>query len=426
MIDIKLLREQPERVRTALAKKKFTCDIDQVLSLDQARRQAITEAEKARAQQKMASQEMAAMAKGSAEFKEQLIRLKDLSAGVKHLESAAKQADDAFQQAFLTIPNLPDPSVPLGQTEAENEVVATWGNPDADYPYAQAHYSIPWFESRIDFARGVKVTGAGFPFYVGEMARLVRALTNFFLEQAQLNGYEEVLPPLVVNEASAVATGQLPDKEGQMYADANEGLYLIPTAEVPVTNFYRDEIFAVEQLPIYRCAYTPCFRREAGSWGAHVRGLNRLHQFDKVELVKWTAADSSMEELEKLRADVERTLQKLDLPYRVLSMCAGDIGFPHAKQYDIEVFAAGQQRWLEVSSCSNFTDFQARRAGIRYRGADGKPQPVHTLNGSGLAVPRVLAAILENHLQADGRVQVPECLQAWMRQSHIGVATSDR
>lgn len=425
MIDIKLLREQPERVRTALAKKKFTCDIDQVLSLDQARRQAITEAEKARAQQKMASQEMAAMAKGSAEFKEQLIRLKDLSAGVKHLESAAKQADDAFQQAFLTIPNLPDPSVPLGQTEAENEVVATWGNPDADYPHAQAHYSIPWFESRIDFVRGVKVTGAGFPFYVGEMARLVRALTNFFLEQAQVNGYEEVLPPLVVNEASAVATGQLPDKEGQMYADANEGLYLIPTAEVPVTNFYRDEIFAAEQLPIYRCAYTPCFRREAGSWGAHVRGLNRLHQFDKVELVKWTAADSSMEELEKLRADVERTLQKLDLPYRVLSMCAGDIGFPHAKQYDIEVFAAGQQRWLEVSSCSNFTDFQARRAGIRYRGADGKPQPVHTLNGSGLAVPRVLAAILENHLQADGRVQVPECLQAWMRQSHIGVATSD-
>lgn len=426
MIDIKLLREQPERVRTALAKKKFTCDIDQVLSLDQARRQAITEAEKARAQQKMASQEMAAMAKGSAEFKEQIIRLKDLSAGVKHLESAAKQADDAFQQAFLTIPNLPDPSVPLGQTEAENEVVATWGNPDADYPHAQAHYSIPWFESRIDFARGVKVTGAGFPFYVGEMARLVRALTNFFLEQAQLNGYEEVLPPLVVNEASAVATGQLPDKEGQMYADANEGLYLIPTAEVPVTNFYRDEIFAAAQLPIYRCAYTPCFRREAGSWGAHVRGLNRLHQFDKVELVKWTDADSSMEELEKLRADVERTLQKLNLPYRVLSMCAGDIGFPHAKQYDIEVFAAGQKRWLEVSSCSNFTDFQARRAGIRYRGADGKPQPVHTLNGSGLAVPRVLAAILENHLQADGRVQVPECLQAWMRQSHIGVATSDR
>ena len=394
-----------------------------MLELDQVRRQAITDAEKARAQQKAASQDMARMEKGSPIFIEQLSLLKKISGEVKALESAAKQADANFQQAFLSIPNLPDASVPVGQTEADNVVVATWGNPEADYPNAQAHFAIPWFESRIDFARGVKVTGAGFPFYVGEMARLVRALTNFFLDEAQANGYEEVLPPLVVNEASAIATGQLPDKEGQMYADANEGLYLIPTAEVPVTNFYRDEIFEADQLPIYRCAYTPCFRREAGSWGAHVRGLNRLHQFDKVELVKWTDATSSLEELEKLRSDVERTLQKLNLPYRVLSMCSGDIGFPHAKQYDIEVFAAGQKRWLEVSSCSNFTDFQARRAGIRYRGADGKPQPVHTLNGSGLAVPRILAAILENHLQADGRVQVPECLQTWIQQTHIGVVS---
>ena len=252
------------------------------------------------------------------------------------------------------------------------------------------------------------------------MSRLVRALINFFLEEARLNGYEEVLPPIVVNAESATATGQLPDKEGQMYVDENEGLYLIPTAEVPVTNFYRDEILDAGDLPIMRCAYTPCFRREAGSWGAHVRGLNRLHQFDKVELVKWTDAESSMKELEKLRDNVESTLQKLDLPYRVLRMCTGEIGFPHAKQYDIEVFAAGQKRWLEVSSCSNFTDFQARRAGIRYRGADGKPVTVHTLNGSGLAVPRVLAAILENHLQADGRVKVPECLQYWMRQEYIG------
>lgn len=423
MIDIKLLREQPDQVRAALAKKKFHCDIDRVLDLDQARRQAITDAEKERAQQKIASQDMASMAKGSPDFTEQLALLKKISAKVKALESTAKQADADFQQAFLSIPNLPDASVPVGQTEADNQVVATWGNADADYPHAQPHFSIPWFESRIDFARGVKVTGAGFPFYVGEMARLVRALTNFFLDEARVNGYEEVLPPLVVNEASAIATGQLPDKEGQMYADGNEGLYLIPTAEVPVTNFYRDEIFEANQLPIYRCAYTPCFRREAGSWGAHVRGLNRLHQFDKVELVKWTDAGSSMKELEQLRSDVERTLQKLDLPYRVLSMCSGDIGFPHAKQYDIEVFAAGQQRWLEVSSCSNFTDFQARRAGIRYRGIDGKPQPVHTLNGSGLAVPRVLAAILENHLQADGRVRVPECLQTWMQQTHIGEAS---
>lgn len=205
-----------------------------------------------------------------------------------------------------------------------------------------------------------------------------------------------------------------------MYVDENEGLYLIPTAEVPVTNFYRDEILEAESLPVCRCAYTPCFRREAGSWGAHVRGLNRLHQFDKVELVKWTHPETSMEELEKLREDVEGVLRKLELPYRVLRMCAGDIGFPHAKQYDLEVFAAGQKRWLEVSSCSNFTDFQARRAGIRFRGREGKPAAVHTLNGSGLAVPRVLAAILENNLQADGRVKVPECLKPWMGQDFIG------
>jgi seryl-tRNA synthetase len=249
---------------------------------------------------------------------------------------------------------------------------------------------------------------------------MVRALINFFLEEAQKNGYEEVAPPVVVNAESATATGQLPDKEGQMYFDPNEGFYLIPTAEVPVTNFYRDEIFDEKSLPVYRCAYTPCFRREAGSWGADVRGLNRLHQFDKVELVKWTSADSSMQELEKLKENVEALIVALELPYRVLRMCTGDIGFPHAKQYDLEVFAAGQKRWLEVSSCSNFTDFQARRAGIRYRDAEGKIHTAHTLNGSGLAIPRVLAAILENNLQEDGRVKVPKVLQKWMNQEFIG------
>ena len=422
MIDIKLLREQPDVVCAAVAHKKFKTDIDAVLELDTVRRTKITEAEQARAAQKAANKEMAALAKGSPEFVEAVKGMKAIANSAKDLEAEAKAADEAFQEVFLSIPNLPDPSVPVGKGEEENVVASTHGDADADFPHALSHFDIPWFESRIDFARGVKTAGAGFPFYVGEMSRLVRALINFFLEEARLNGYEEVLPPIVVNAESATATGQLPDKEGQMYVDENEGLYLIPTAEVPVTNFYRDEILDAEQLPIMRCAYTPCFRREAGSWGSHVRGLNRLHQFDKVELVKWTDAESSMEELEKLRDNVESTLQKLDLPYRVLRMCTGEIGFPHAKQYDLEVFAAGQKRWLEVSSCSNFTDFQARRAGIRYRGADGKPVTAHTLNGSGLAVPRVLAAILENHLQADGRVKVPECLQNWMRQEYIGEA----
>lgn len=420
MIDIKLLREQPDFVRAAIANKKFDADVDSVLALDALRRSKITDAERARAEQKKANKDLAAMAKGTPEFLEAVKAMKVIANQAKKLEAESKAADEAFHEVFLTIPNLPDPSVPVGKGESENVVASTWGDVDAEFPHAMAHYDIPWFESRIDFARGVKATGAGFPFYVGEMARLVRALVNFFLEEARGNGYEEVLPPIVVNAESATATGQLPDKEGQMYFDPDEGLYLIPTAEVPVTNFYRDEILDAEVLPIYRCAYTPCFRREAGSWGAHVRGLNRLHQFDKVELVKWTAAETSMEELEKLRDNVEGTLQKLGLPYRVLRMCTGDIGFPHAKQYDLEVFAAGQKRWLEVSSCSNFTDFQARRAGIRYRGADGKPLTAHTLNGSGLAVPRVLAAILENNLQADGRVRVPDCLQYWMQQEFVG------
>lgn len=420
MIDIKLLREQPDFVRAAIANKKFSCDIDAVLELDATRRAKITEAENARAQQKAANKDMAALPKGSPEFIEKVKEMKAIAADAKELEAEAKAADEAFQEAFLGIPNLPDASVPVGKGEDENVVASTWGDPDAEFPNALPHFDIPWFESRVDFARGVKTAGAGFPFYVGEMSRLVRALVNFFLQEAQTNGYEEVLPPIVVNAESATATGQLPDKEGQMYVDENEGLYLIPTAEVPVTNFYRNEILEADQLPICRCAYTPCFRREAGSWGAHVRGLNRLHQFDKVELVKWTDANSSMEELEKLRDNVEATLQKLELPYRVLRMCTGDIGFPHAKQYDLEVYAAGQKRWLEVSSCSNFTDFQARRAGIRYRGPDGKPVTAHTLNGSGLAVPRVLAAILENNLQADGRVKVPDCLQYWMQQEFIG------
>ena len=412
MIDIKLLRDSPDIVRAAIARKKFKVDIDKMIELDTIRREKITEAEKARAEQKLANQSMALLEKGSPEFLEKVAEMKSVSAKAKELEAEAKTADQSFQEAFLEIPNLPDESVPSGDTEDDNEICHSWGDTSV-YPHAKAHYDIPWFESRVDFARGVKVTGAGFPFYVGEMSRMVRALINFFLEEAQKNGYEEVAPPVVVNAESATATGQLPDKEGQMYFDSNEGFYLIPTAEVPVTNFYRDEIFDEKTLPMYRCAYTPCFRREAGSWGADVRGLNRLHQFDKVELVKWTSAESSMQELEKLKENVEALIIALELPYRVLRMCTGDIGFPHAKQYDLEVFAAGQERWLEVSSCSNFTDFQARRAGIRYRDADGKIYTAHTLNGSGLAVGRTLIAILENFQMEDGNIIIPDVLRKY-------------
>jgi seryl-tRNA synthetase len=352
---------------------------------------------------------------------ERLAALKGISQEVKELDKVAQKEIEEWNRLMLTIPNLPHESVPDGRTEQDNVVAATWGDPASASPHAIPHFDIPWFSRAVDFERGVKVTGAGFPFYVGEMARLVRALVSFFLEEARAAGYEEVWAPLLVNPASATATGQLPDKEGQMYHVAGDDFYLIPTAEVPVTNFFRDEIFAEKDLPVYRCGYTPCFRREAGSWGAHVRGLNRLHQFDKVELVKWVHPATSFDELDKLRADAERLLQKLGLPYRVLLICAGDIGFPHAKQFDLEVWAAGQKRWLEVSSCSNFTDFQARRAGIRFRPRDGgKPEVVHTLNGSALAVPRVLAAILENNLQADGRVRVPDCLRRWFEAETLG------
>ena len=420
MIEISYLRNDLGSLRSAISRKKFECDLDALVQLDQKRREAIATAEQARAGQKAANNEMSQLPKGSPEFLAKVAEMKQLAAKVKDLEAIAKQADDAFQEAFMTVPNIPHDSVPDGKGEEDNVTVFTWGNIDGDFPNALPHYDIPWFDRMVDFSRGVKVTGAGFPFYVGEMSQLVRALINFFLEEAGKNGYEEVHSPIVVNAESATATGQLPDKEGQMYLDQNEEVYLIPTAEVPVTNFYRDEILPAEQLPVMRCAYTPCFRREAGSWGKDVRGLNRLHQFDKVELVKWTHPDESFEELEKLRTDAEGLLQKLGLPYRLLSICSGDIGFPHSKQYDLEVWAAGQKRWLEVSSCSNFTDFQARRANIRFRGEDGKPKPVHTLNGSALAIPRVLAAILENNLQANGSVKVPDCLQKWYPKDTIG------
>ena len=421
MIEISHLRNDLESLRAAISRKKFECDLEGLVELDKKRRDAISSAEHARAGQKATNNEMSQLPKGSPEFLAKVTEMRELAAQVKELESAAKEADDHFRDAFMSVPNIPHESVPGGKGEEDNQTISTWGEVDGDFPHSIPHYDIPWFDQMIDFPRGVKVTGAGFPFYLGEMSQLVRALINFFLEEAGMNGYVEVHSPIVVNAASATATGQLPDKEGQMYLDQNEEIYLIPTAEVPVTNFYRDEILSAEKLPIKRCAYTPCFRREAGSWGKDVRGLNRLHQFDKVELVKWTHPDDSFKELENLRSDAEGLLQKLGLPYRVLLICSGDIGFPHSKQYDLEVWAAGQKRWLEVSSCSNFTDFQARRANIRFRSDEGKPRPVHTLNGSALAIPRVLAAILENNLQDDGKVKIPECLKKWFPKDTIGI-----
>lgn len=419
MIDVKILRENPELLKAKVALKHFDCDIDAIIAFDATRRKAVTEFEEARAAQNAASKAMAELPKGSDEFKAKLAEMKEVSAKVKALEATAVETEKEWKRLLLSIPNMPDDSVPVGNSENDNVTVSTWGDV-SQIKNAVPHWDLPFFDKMLDFQRGVKVTGAGFPFYVGDMARLVRALLAFFLDEARQNGYMELMCPIMVNAASATATGQLPDKEGQMYHDAQDDFYMIPTAEVPVTNFYRNEVFDESQLPVYACSYTPCFRREAGSWGKDVRGLNRLHQFDKVELVKWTHPSKSFEELELLRKDAERILQKLGLPYRVLSICTGDIGFPHAKQFDLEVWAAGQQRWLEVSSCSCFTDFQARRANIRFKSAGGKPEFVHTLNGSGLAIPRVLAALLENNIRDDGKVAVPEVLKHWYGGDTIG------
>jgi seryl-tRNA synthetase len=410
MLDPKFLRESPDLVRAAIAKKHLQVDLDAVLAIDKVWREQLQEIEALRATQKAANTAMAALAKGSPEFQAKLGEMKAVSAQVKEKETAQKETEEKFKTAMLSIPNLPHASVPEGKTPEQNQVFSTHGAVDAPKPHAIPHWEIPGFEKLFDFARGAKVTGAGFPFYVGDGARLVRALLQFFLDEDVKAGYTEVAPPIFVNAASATATGQLPDKEGQMYETTPDHLYAVPTAEVPLTNFFRDEIVDEAALPIMRCAYTPCFRREAGSYGKDVRGLNRLHQFDKVELLKWVHPSKSYEELDKLRDNAEALLRKLELPYRVLLMCGGDLGFSQTKKYDLEVWSAGQKRWLEVSSCSNFEAFQARRAQIRFRGKEGKPELVHTLNGSGLAVPRVLAALLENNLEADRRVKIPTAL----------------
>ena len=411
MLDPKLLRESPDLVRAAIAKKHLQVDVDAVLAIDASWRALLQETESLRASQKAANTAMAALPKGSPEFIAKVAEMKAVSAKVKDHDARLKEIEDRFRQAMLSVPNLPHASVPEGRTPEENVVFSTHGDPAAVSAHAVAHWEIPGFDRLFDFARGAKVTGAGFPFYVGDGARLVRALLQFFLEEDTRAGYVEVSPPIFVNAASATATGQLPDKEGQMYETTPDHLYAVPTAEVPLTNFFRDEILEESALPVLRCAYTPCFRREAGSYGKDVRGLNRLHQFDKVELLKWVHPSTSYVELDKLRDDAERMLRKLGLPYRVLLMCGGDLGFAQSKKYDLEVWSGGQKRWLEVSSCSNFEAFQARRAQIRFRSKEsGKPELVHTLNGSGLAVPRVLAALLENNLQPDGRVRIPDAL----------------
>ena len=418
MLDIDAIRSDPQRVKEAIRAKDTGSPemVDELLTVDEERRAAITEKQETQARQNELSQEIGTLKRegkdeAAQERIEETSRLKE---EIDALDETVQETEEKQRALLLQIPNVPHPSVPVGATEDDNEVEETVGErPQFDFD-PQPHWDLTDAHDLVDFERGAKVTGSGFPFYTGRGARLQRALLNFFLDRARERGYREVQPPLFVNPESARGTGQLPDKDDLMYQIPRDDFFPIPTAEVPLTNFHRDEILDADALPRKYCGYTPCWRREAGSYGADVRGLNRLHQFDKVELVHIVHPDESYRALETLLRDAESALEALGLPYRRLLMCTGDMGFTQAKKYDLEVWSAGQERWLEVSSVSNFEAFQARRMQIRYRPeAEAKPRLVHTLNGSGLAFPRVLAALLENNQQADGTVDLPEVLHAY-------------
>ncbi|MEX0648416.1 MAG: serine--tRNA ligase [Balneolaceae bacterium] len=417
MLDIHFIRENQDLVKQGMLNKgeKETSVVDDVLEKDEQWRALVTELDQFRADSNAKAKEIGVlMGQGKKEEAQKLIKeTGDSKQKIKEIEEEINVVTAERDELLYKIPNVPDNSVPVGKTEDDNEVFATWGTPGKE-EWKLPHWEIASEKKWLDFERGSKVTGAGFPFYIGDMARLQRALINFFLNEATQNGYTELQAPYFVNEDSARGTGQIPDKEDMMYTIPRDEFFAIPTAEVPVTNFHRDEILKANQLPVFYAAYTPCWRREAGSYGKDVRGLNRLHQFDKVELVKIVHPDNSENELESLREYAESLLQKLELPYRTLLMCTGDMGFTQTKKYDLEVWSPGQQRWLEVSSCSNFGSFQARRMQLRYKNEKGKTEMLHTLNGSGLALPRIVAAILETYQVENGDVKVPEVLQPFM------------
>ena len=389
--------------------------VDEVISLDN-RRKEIQQDQDAQLQKRnqLAKSIGQLMKEGKREEAEQAkTETGTLKENIKKLEEESDEVKSRIREILLTLPNIPNPKVPVGKLETDN-VVDFRNEIEASVPEnAKAHWDLCVEKGIVDWELGAKLTGSGFPVYLGKGAKLQRALVRFFLDRAESAGYIEVQPPLVVNEASGMGTGQLPDKEGQMYHITVDDLYLIPTAEVPITNLYRDVILKEDDLPIKNCGYTPCFRREAGAHGSQVRGLNRLHQFDKVEIVQVTHPDKSYETLDTMVGYVKGLLDELELPYRVLTLCTGDLGFTSAMTYDMEVYSAGQGRWLEVSSISNFETFQANRLKLRFRNVEGKNQIAHTLNGSALALPRIFAALIENNQQEDGSIHIPKVLQPY-------------
>ena len=422
MLDIKYIRDHAEEVRAGVRLKgEDESRVDGALAADEQRRVVLQKVETLKSRRNAVSADVAKMKSKGEDASALILEMRSVAEEIRALDASLAAVEENLHAALLLIPNMPHPSVPPGRTPADNKPVATWGEePSADFTL-KPHWELMEKLGIIDFARGTKITGAGFPVYVGRGAQLERALINFFLDEARGRGYTEMSPPLMVNTASVTGTGQLPDKEDQMYVVPRDGLFMVPTAEVPVTNYYRDEILTEKQLPVRFCAYTPCYRREAGSYGRDVRGLNRVHQFNKVELVRLVHPGRSYDDLEEMRADAERLIQKLGLRYRVLLMCAGDLGFTQAKKYDLEVWSAGQSKWLEVSSISNFESYQARRMNIRFRpDAGGKPEIVHTLNGSALALPRIVAALLEHYQTPEGKIVVPAALHRYTGFEIIG------
>jgi len=416
MLDLKFVRENPEVVRHAMEFKGEEADLDGLLSLDKNRRNLLKETEELKQVRNRVSKEIGRAGADSEEARQKKEEMREVSAKIKELDEKLRQLDADLEQLLLRLPNIPDPVVPPGKDESDNVEVRSWGDKPAFDFTPLAHWDVGANLDILDFPRAGKITGSRFALYYGAGARLERALFNFMLDlHTAEHGYREVFPPFLVNAASMTGTGQLPKFAEDAFRIEGTDYYLIPTAEVPLTNLHRDEILEAEQLPLYYVAYSACFRAEAGAHGRDTRGLIRQHQFNKVELVKFTSQEESGEELEKLTRDAEKVLQLLELPYRVMLMCGGELGFAPAKKYDLEVWLPAYDAYREISSCSNFSDFQARRAGIRYRPEAGKKtQYVHTLNGSGVAVGRTVAAILENNQQKDGSVIIPKVLRPYL------------
>lgn len=423
MLDLRFVRENITAVQQAAAAKGEKVSLDEFITLDERRRTLLQEVEQLKHKRNTVSREIGLRKQKGEDTAATMEEMRFANERIKELDGTLKEIENSMEQCLLYIPNMPDPDVPQGSTDEDNREVRRFGEPASFSFTPQAHWDLGESLNILDFPRAGRMTGARFALYRGDGARLERALINFMLDlHTGEHGYTEIFPPFMVNSQSMLGTGQLPKFAEDAFHVENTDYWLIPTAEVPVTNMHREEILDKEQLPLYYVAYSACFRAEAGAHGRDTRGLIRQHQFNKVELVKFTTAENSGEELEKLVQDAERVLQLLELPYRVVLMCSGDLGFAAAKKYDLELWLPAYGTYREVSSCSNFRDFQARRAGIRYRPAQGaKAEFVHTLNGSGVAVGRTLAAILENYQQADGSVVIPKVLRPYFPPSHPGV-----